>query len=162
MLVRDLEPAKRRRLRKAAEVRKGATPTAAEEEATRPEAEEATGPVADEPQHEATAPPPSVEEHLEAEERAPTPPRPATPPERQEVDAEATRRDSPVTGNADAGMEEGAPPPPPPSTEAEGETASSEATAGATAEDTTLTGQAPLAPEVHEEAPPEKIGRAHV
>jgi len=171
VLARDLEPAKRRRLRKAADVLRRDTPTAAEEEAVRPGeekeevagpdgaettgpvADEATWPVADDPQAEAAVVPPLAEETQEEGEKTVASPRPATPPERPENNTGALRPDSPAAITVVAAMEVDAPLPPSAGTEASGEAASSEAAADVTTGSAVAPGQASPAPEVLEETP---------
>ena len=108
---------------------------AAADEAARPEEEASAGPQVDMPQAEAPEPPPE-EEHMEEQlERAPTPPRAATPPAQPEAAAGAASAPS-----APEASREDIPPSPP----------------SARMEEATATGQTSSAPEATEEVPPER------
>ena len=154
LLDSDLVAAKRRRLRKAADVR-GATTTAVEGpvvpsagEAAEPVVTDATEPAAD----EAARP---VAEWLEEEtvERAPSPPRPAVLPEQQEkTTTETAASGAPAGEGADVEMEENVPLPPPPNAEPVEAAACSEAAAGAAAAEPTTARPPSPAPEARVEA----------
>ena len=150
LLCRDLVHAKRRRLRKAAEVRSatkisfGAPAGPHAEEATKPVVMETTEPAAEEAARpvettrEAKAPaspPPAEKRPVEVTmEKTPSPLRPTDPPGQQEVHAPKKAGSStPASRGAAIEMEEDAPPQPPPSAAPVGEAVSSEATAGAAA-----------------------------
>ena len=166
MIIRDLVHAKRRRLRKAADGRRGATPVVEGPTAplgeeteepvvtvtTGPAVDEAMRPVGETPLEEATASPPPAESQFEEAAKTPLPPRPDAPLEPPETPAVETAGTSTQTpGGVDVEMEEGTPPPPPPNSEPEGEATSSEAAAGEAAVEPLVARPPSPAPEAHEE-----------
>jgi hypothetical protein len=166
LINRDQAPAKRRRLRKAADVRRSATPVVEgptaplEEEIEEPVVTATTGPVADEatrpegvtPLEETLASPPPAESQVEEVVRTPSPPRPDAllqPPETPAEDTAGTSTQAP--GGADIEKDVEAPPQPPPNTEPEGEATSLVAAAGEAAVDLLATRPPSPAREAHEE-----------